>query len=114
MALHALVILARYPEGVTSAFVAASVNTHAVFLRRVLRHLIDAGLVEAREGRGGGYRLARAPERINLAEVYHLMEPDGPLAPNPASPNPLCPISCGMPAAFAARASKRACASCPK
>jgi Rrf2 family transcriptional repressor of oqxAB len=104
MALHALAILARYPAGVTSAFVAASVNTHAVFLRRVLRSLIDAGLVEAREGRGGGYRLARAAERITLAEVYRLMEPEGPLAPNPASPNPHCPNSCGMPAAFAATA----------
>jgi Rrf2 family transcriptional repressor of oqxAB len=106
MALHALAVLARYEEGVPSAFVAGSVNTHAVFLRRVLGRLAEAGLVAPREGRGGGYRLARAAERISLAEVYDVMEPDGPLSPNPASPNPCCPISTGMPHVFADAATR--------
>jgi Rrf2 family transcriptional repressor of oqxAB len=107
MALHALAVLARYAEGVPSAFVAGSVNTHAVFLRRVLGRLAEAGLVAPREGRGGGYRLARPAERISLDEVYEVMEPDGPLSPNPAAPNSRCPISTGMPRAFA-EAAKRA------
>jgi Rrf2 family transcriptional repressor of oqxAB len=106
MALHALAVLARYEEGVTSAFIAGSVNTHAVFLRRVLGRLAEAGLVAPREGRGGGYRLARPAKRISLAEVYKAMEPDGPLSPNPASPNPCCPISTGMPRAFADTAAR--------
>jgi Rrf2 family transcriptional repressor of oqxAB len=106
MALHALVMLALYPEGVTSTFIAGSVNTHAVFLRRVLGRLVEAGLVEAREGRRGGYRLVRSPERISLAEVYEVMEPEGPLSPNPAAPNPRCPISMGIPPVFAATAAQ--------
>lgn len=99
-ALHALVMLAQSPEGFSSDFMAGSVNTHAAFLRRVLSELVRAGLVQASEGRRGGYRLARAADRISLAEVYRVMEPQGPLAPSPAEPNLECPVGCGMRAAF--------------
>jgi Rrf2 family transcriptional repressor of oqxAB len=109
MAAHALALLARTDEGHPSALLASSVNTHAVFLRRILRDLVAAGLVEAREGRSGGYRLTRPPERITLAEVYRAVEPEGPLAPSPSEPNCRCPVGAGMRAAFAdaARAAQR-------
>jgi Rrf2 family protein len=101
MAAHALAVLAQSRDGYPSAYVASSVNTHAVFLRRILGDLVTAGLVSAREGRAGGYRLARPPERITLAEVYRAVEHDGPLAPSPADPNLRCPIGAGMRRAFA-------------
>jgi len=101
MAVHALALLAQSEEGYPSAYVAASVNTHAVFLRRILGDLVSAGLVRAREGRSGGYRLARPAARITLADVYRAVEPGGPLAPSPAVPNARCPVGAGMPAAFA-------------
>jgi len=101
MAAHALAVLAQSREGYPSAYVASSVNTHAVFLRRILGDLVAAGLVTAREGRAGGYRLARPPERITLAEVYRAIEPDGPLVPSPADPNLRCPVGAGMRRAFA-------------
>jgi Rrf2 family transcriptional repressor of oqxAB len=101
MAAHALAVLAQSREGYPSGYVASSVNTHAVFLRRILGDLVAAGLVEAREGRTGGYRLARPPERITLAEVYRAVEPDGPLAESPAEPNARCPVGAGMRRAFA-------------
>lgn len=100
MALHALALLAQSHEGHPSAYIASSVNTHAVFLRRILRELVAAGLVEAREGRTGGYRLARPAARISLAEVYRAIEPGGPLAPSPAEPNVRCPVGAGMRSAF--------------
>ena len=100
MAAHALAVLATSDEGYPSGFIASSVNTHAVFLRRILRDLVEAGLVEAREGRTGGYRLARPAARITLAEVYRAVEPDGPLAASPAEPNRKCPVGAGMRAAF--------------
>ena len=80
MAAHALAVLAQSRAGYPSVYVAASVNTHAVFLRRILGDLVAAGLVAVREGRAGGYRLARPPERITLADVYRAVEPEGPLA----------------------------------
>jgi Rrf2 family transcriptional repressor of oqxAB len=109
MAAHALALLARNQEGHPSALLASSVNTHAVFMRRILRDLVDAGLVAAREGRSGGYRLTRPAEKITLAEVYRAVEPCGPLAPSPSEPNCRCPVGSGMRAAFAeaARAALR-------
>ncbi len=104
MAVHALVLLAQSEEGYPSEYIAGSVNTHAVFLRRVLRRLAEAGLIEAREGRGGGYRLARPAARLTLAEVYRVMEPEGPLTPSPCDPNEKCPVGAGMRAAFATAA----------
>lgn len=101
MAVHALAVLAQSDEGYPSAFLASSVNTHAVFLRRILRELVGAGLVAAREGRTGGYRLARPAGRITLADVYRAVEAGGPLAPSPAEPNERCPIGAGMRPAFA-------------
>lgn len=100
MAVHALAILAESEQGYPSAYIAGSVNTHAVFVRRVLRALLRAGIVEAHEGRNGGYRLARPASRITLAEVYRAVEPEGPLVPSPAEPNPRCPVGAGMRAAF--------------
>jgi len=104
MAVHALALLAHDEDGAPSEYIAGSVNTHAVFLRRVLRQLASAGLIEAREGRGGGYRLARPAGTITLAEVYRAMEPAGPLAPSPCEPNGNCPVGAGMRAAFDATA----------
>jgi len=100
MAVHALAVLSQSEDGYPSEYIAGSVNTHAVFLRRVLRQLSSAGFVEAREGRGGGYRLARPAATITLAEVYRIMEPEGPLAASPCEPNPKCPVGAGMRAAF--------------
>ena len=48
------------------------------FLENILMQLRHAGLVESRRGADGGYRLARAPEDITLAEVIRAI--DGPLA----------------------------------
>jgi Rrf2 family protein len=101
MAAHALAVLAQSREGYPSAYVASSVNTHAVFLRRILGDLVAAGLVDAREGRTGGYRLARPPDRITLADVYRAVEPEGPLTASPAAPNVKCPVGAGMRRAFA-------------
>ena len=100
MAVHVLALLARSPDGYPSAYLAGSVNTHAVFLRKVVARLVRAGLVDAKEGRDGGYRLARPADRITLADVYRVMRADGPLPPSPAEPNPLCEVGSGMRAAL--------------
>lgn len=104
MAVHALAVLAQDADGYPSEYLAGSVNTHAVFLRRVLRRLAEAGLIAAREGRGGGYRLARPADQVTLAEVYRAVEPEGPLTPSPCDPNLRCPVGAGMRAAFAGAA----------
>lgn len=49
------------------------------FLEQILLSLKRAGFVESRKGRGGGYQLARPPEKITLGAVVRVI--DGPLAP---------------------------------
>jgi Rrf2 family protein len=49
------------------------------FLEQILNDLKAAGVLESRRGMAGGYRLARAPEKITLAQVIRHIE--GALAP---------------------------------
>lgn len=69
-------------------------------MRRVVTRLVKAGLVEAREGRDGGDRLARPADRITLADVYRVIRAAALLPASPAEPNPLCEGGSGMRAAL--------------
>ncbi len=46
------------------------------YLSKIMLTIRNAGLVNAVRGAGGGYRLARAPEAINLIEVVKLFDPN--------------------------------------
>ncbi|MEM6695998.1 MAG: Rrf2 family transcriptional regulator [Pseudomonadota bacterium] len=71
LALHSLGHMARAPEErQTSAAIAAHANTNPVVVRRVLGRLRKAGLVASEKGHAGGWRLARAPQDITLADIY--------------------------------------------
>lgn len=74
VAVQALVILAGSDLPCSSNTMAQNLQAHAVFLRRVLIQLVRANLIQAREGRDGGYRLARSAEQITLAEVYQAVK----------------------------------------
>ena len=93
MAVHVLAVLA-YKEGdrVTSAFLAGSVNTNPVIIRRLLLALQRSKLVETCKGAGSGSRLSRSPRRINLAEVYRAVENVDPFASPSRKPNLACPV----------------------
>src|SRR5438477_9845669 len=49
------------------------------FLEQILNDLKSAGLVQSKRGVAGGYRLARRPEEISIAEIIRHIE--GALAP---------------------------------
>jgi Rrf2 family protein len=49
------------------------------FLEQILMQLRDAGYIESRRGKLGGYLLARPAENICIGQVIRLI--DGPLAP---------------------------------
>ncbi|HXN36130.1 MAG TPA: Rrf2 family transcriptional regulator [Opitutaceae bacterium] len=49
------------------------------FLEQILQVMREAGIVESRRGKFGGYRLARPARKIFIGEVVRLI--DGPLAP---------------------------------
>ena len=93
MAVHVLTVLA-YKQGdcVTSSFLAASVNTNPVVVRRLLLTLQSAKLVVTRKGAGFGSRLSRTPAHISLADVYRAVEDDEPFCLPPGKPNEECPV----------------------
>ncbi len=59
--------------------VAARQGISLKYLEQILPALVRAGCVEGVHGRGGGYRLARAPELFSVGEILRLAE--GDLAP---------------------------------
>lgn len=93
MAVHLLAVLA-YKEGdrVTSPYLAGSVNTNPVIIRRLLLALQRAKLVDTCKGGAAGSRLSRSPRRINLAQVYKAVEADEPFATPARKPNTACPV----------------------
>ncbi len=93
VAVHVVTLLA-HEEGkaLTSDYIAGSVNTNPVVIRRILSQLSNAGLIRTTEGAGGGAALARAPGKISLAQILEAVE-IGELFVLPRNdPNPLCPV----------------------
>ena len=83
-------------ERVSSQQIAMSVNTNSVVIRNLVRILKKAGLVESKEGKGGGIRLAKPPSRISLEEIYTAVEGTSILSLNQKSEFKHCPVSRGM------------------
>jgi len=92
-AVHILTLLAfQGEEPATSEFIAGSVNTNPVVIRRLLRKLAEAGLVQSTPGSAGGSRLARDPRKITLRDVYAAVESVGLFGEHSQQPNPKCPV----------------------
>ncbi|RYE79384.1 MAG: Rrf2 family transcriptional regulator [Hyphomicrobiales bacterium] len=83
--LKALVHLSHYPMGQLELVsdIASANNIPKKFLDAILSDLRNAGFVQSRKGKGGGYRLARPPEEIRVGSVVRVL--DGPLAPIPCA-----------------------------
>ena len=95
--LHALLHLAkRYPQGaVLITDLAQEENIPKKFLETILLDLKKSGLLHSKKGKGGGYSLARPPEKILLGQVIRILE------------GPLAPVSCVSQTAY------HRCAECP-
>lgn len=83
--LKALVHLARLPEGELSFVndIATANRIPKKFLDAILGELRNAGFVQSRKGKDGGYRLARPAAEITMGHVIRVL--DGPLAPFPCA-----------------------------
>ena len=93
MAVHVLSMLARSKdENLKSDFLACSVNTNAVVVRRLLGQLNQAKLVVSHTGAHGGSRLARCPDKINLAEIYRAVNCGEVFALHAKAPSKDCPV----------------------
>jgi Rrf2 family protein len=77
-AIRAVLTLARSDgaEVVPARAIAKGTDIPVRFLPQVLGDLSRAGIVEARLGRAGGYRLARAPGVISVLDIIEATEGD--------------------------------------
>ena len=79
-AINALVYLARqHQQGpVLISKIAKDQHIPQKFLEAILLDLKNAGILNSKKGRGGGYYLIKKPEEVNMAEVMRLF--DGAIA----------------------------------
>lgn len=80
-ALRVMIDLAETSNGeyVPMKTIAERQDISLKYLERILPILKKNGLVEGIQGKGGGYRLCRAPEKYPVGEILRLTE--GDLAP---------------------------------
>lgn len=77
---------------VTSEFIASSVNTNPVIIRKILGSLKQAGIVEVKAGSGGASILKQIKD-ITLYDIYKAVDcVDDELFHFHANPNPACPV----------------------
>jgi DNA-binding IscR family transcriptional regulator len=78
---------------VTSDFLAGSINTNPVIIRKILTQLKYAGLIEVARGTGG-ITITKPLTAITFYDVYEAIEPveNGDLFRFHENPNPECPV----------------------
>ncbi|MFN4149793.1 MAG: Rrf2 family transcriptional regulator [Candidatus Sericytochromatia bacterium] len=91
-AIHIVSILRHHrDEFVKSEYIAHSVNTNAVVVRRIVGMLTKAGLVVAQSGSNGGAKLKLCPNQINLLDVYNAVEDEALFSIHEGNSD--CPLS---------------------
>lgn len=79
-ALRVMVDLACHDGWVSLGDIAERQQISRKYLEQVMALLTKADFVDSQRGKGGGYRLARAPEDYTVGSVLRVAE-NGPLAP---------------------------------
>ncbi len=92
VAVHIISLIASTPtEQHSSEWIAGSVNTNAVVIRRITGLLKRAGLVTTTPG-VAGITLKKCPSDISLLEIYHAVILDDALFSVHQDTNPNCPV----------------------
>ncbi|MGC5327444.1 Rrf2 family transcriptional regulator [Brevibacillus sp. SYSU BS000544] len=93
IAVHTLSLIAAIPNECTGDFIASSVNTNPVIIRRIMGMLKKAGLVDVRPGVGGA-SLLKDPDQITLLDIYRAVNAteENQLFRIHEKPNLNCPV----------------------
>ena len=95
VALHILTAIDLFSKDykVTSDFLAGSIGTNPVIVRRLLGNLKDAGMITVLRGTGG-CELAKPLKKITFLDVYQAIDPieENQLFHFHENPNPACPV----------------------
>lgn len=105
-ALRATVWLGRNPQQTESAdHLAERTKVPRRYLHKVLQDLVRAELLRSQPGPGGGYGLARAPEKITILDVVNAAAPMERIRHCPLglpSHTRLCPLHAELDGVYAA------------
>ena len=95
VALHIFTCVETFKDDykVTSDFLASSIGTNPVIIRKILTQLQGAGLIKVLRGTGG-IEVTRDLSEISFFDVYQAIEPveDGDLFRFHENPSPQCPV----------------------
>lgn len=95
IAVHMFACIATFEKErkITSDFLAGSVNTNPVIIRKLLIQLKSAGLIRVQRG-SGGTSIAKPPNEITLLDIYRAVEcvGNGQLFHFHEDPNKNCPV----------------------
>lgn len=93
ISVHIMTLLTTGGDDMLSSdYIAASVNINPVLIRKELSNLIKSGLVQSKEGKSGGYILAKPANKITIADIYNAVLVTPILGKARNTPNPACPI----------------------
>lgn len=93
VAIHTLSLLDASDGHITSEWIAASVNTNPVVIRRMISQLAKAGIVRTQPGVAGA-QMTRPAAEITLLDIYRAAQNDAKdeLFAIHENPNPNCDI----------------------
>ncbi|PGE89413.1 transcriptional regulator [Bacillus pseudomycoides] len=78
-AVYTLLLLTRVPDRntLTSEAISERLDVSPSYLKKLMRLLVQAGLVESITGTKGGFSLARSPKKITLYDIFQAVEGRG-------------------------------------
>ena len=93
IAIHILTLLDKANgELISSEYIAGSLNSNPALVRKEISNLRNYGLINSKEGNGGGYMLSKASAKITLADVYQTIKTTAILGTSKNQPNPDCMV----------------------
>jgi Rrf2 family protein len=83
-----------------SESIAESTKVPKAYLSKVLKQLVSHGIIDSNRGAGGGFRLAKNPEKLTVLDVVNSVEPIQRITTCPlglrSHAKQLCPLHCRM------------------
>ena len=95
MAIHMFACIDTFTDQkMTSDFMAGSIGTNPVIIRKLLQQLKAAGLIEVSRGTGG-VKITKPLDEITFMDIYRAVEctPDEELFHFHENPNQKCPVA---------------------
>lgn len=90
---HILTLMSRQPnEYLSSDYLAKYLNINPVLIRKEISNLKKHHIVQSREGKFGGAKLARIPSEITLKDIYKTTFDCVSLGFSKNDPDKSCPV----------------------